>query len=438
MQKNRVNPPWLAVWILKHVLPRHDSEFLLGDFEAVFLSELAEKGRGSARIWYWYQLCKTIPGFINHRIFWRTMMLINTLKVSVRNIKKHKIYSLINIVGLAMGMACCILIFLWVENELSYDRFHTKGNRIHRVIQESHKANQVIQRPGTSCLLGQALAGDLPEVQDYVTLTMVTGFWTVKYKSQFIENIHICLATESFFDLFNFPVIKGDPTPALSDNHSVIITESMAKRVFGHDDPMGRTIQINRKDYQITGILQDVPQNSHLKFDCIISIHFLMNHPALANWNYNGFTTYLLNQEGSEIDGMNSKITEVRKMRDPEFNGRFLLQPLRRIHLHSMHHQYDEAERGEYRYVVIFSVLALFILIIACINFMNLSTARAASRAKEVGLRKVIGASRLTMVRQFFGESILFSFIGAGFAILLVILFLPVLNLPTLHLLLRY
>lgn len=421
-------PPKSATWVLNHCLPRKDREFLVGDCESIFFDQLENKGRSAARAWYWRQCLKTTFPFLIHRLYWRLDMFKNYLTICFRQIRKHTVYSFINVFGLALGLAACLLIYMWVQDELSFDRFHEKRDHVFRVIQETHTGDQIAARPGVSSLLAPALKEELPEIKSTITGTMIPGFWPVKIEGESIENVHIAMTSPDFFTTFDFSIIKGDRSAVLSENTNLVVSRSLAERLFGPDDPVGRSIEINRREFQVTGVFDNVPQNSHVQFDCVIPVSMLADHPAFARWTYTGFALYLELAPEVELENLNQRMTQILKKHHPEFEGRLYLQPLKRIHLYSKHFQYDYAVLGEYRYVLIFSVLAVFLLLIAGINFMNLSTARAAGRAKEVGMRKVMGANRLMMVRQFFTESILLSIVALFLALIAVYLLLPILN----------
>jgi putative ABC transport system permease protein len=353
-------------------------------------------------------------------------MFKNYLKVAFRNIRRHKGYSFINIAGLAIGMACCILILLWVQDELSYDRFHENADDIYRVIQDIKFADHSTTWAITQGPLGPSLEEDLPEI---INATRITARrFRLTYNDESFEEV-IGMADGSIFEMFTFPLIKGNPATALSEPYSIVITEEMAEKYFGNEDPLGKTIKAdNQWDFQVTGILKKVPSNSHLQFDFLIPFIFgrELNY-TVDNWRNSQFRTYVQLQKGIPPQEVIQKISGYLYEKPTiEKDAKLNLQPLKRIHLYS-NYEFDTAH-GDITYVTIFSIIAFFILLIACINFMNLATARSGNRAKEVGMRKVAGANKTDIVRQFYGESIFLAFIALLVALIIVWLLLPTFN----------
>jgi len=353
-------------------------------------------------------------------------VLKNYLKIALRNIKRHKGYSFINIVGLAIGMACCILILLWVQDELSYDRFHENADDIYRVIQDINFTDHSTTWTITQGPLGPSLKENFPEI---INATRITGrgLRLTYKKKNFDEDVG--MADCSIFEMFTFPLVKGDPSTALSDPFSMVMTEEMAKKYFGDEDPIGKTIKAdNQWDFQVTGVLKKVPRNSHLQFDFLIPFIFgrELNY-TVDRWGNSQFRTYVQLPKGVPAQEVIQKISGYLYEKPTiEKDARLNLQPLTRIHLHS-NYEFDSAH-GDITYVTIFSIIAFFILLIACINFMNLATARSGNRAREVGIRKVVGAYKTDIIKQFYGESILLAFIAQIFALIMVWLLLPVFN----------
>jgi len=362
-------------------------------------------------------------------------MLRNYLKISLRNLRKFKVHSFINISGLAIGMACCILILLFVKDELSYDRYHKNAKDIYRVIREVGYVGAGDYRElrvNSGAPAGPLLSDNFPLIEEIVQFYQYRGL--VRYgNSQFHER-RFFYASESVFDIFTFPLTMGDPSTALKEPFSIVITEEMADKYFGEDDPIGKTLTFeNEHDFTITGIVEKIPQNSHFKFDflasfeslrTIVSPRFLTSH-----WDSRVWTYILLNDNASinELEEQFSSLLMQHIDKGTYSSYQIRLQPLTQIHLYS-HYGAEIEENGDKTVLFIFSAIALFILIIACINFMNLSTARSATRAVEVSIRKVLGGQKSQLMRQFFSESVFVSIIALIFAIVLVEFFLPTFN----------
>ena len=357
-------------------------------------------------------------------------MIWNYLKVTWRNIKRYKGYSSINIIGLAVGLACCILILLWVQDEISYDRFHAKADDLYRAVTEYQKTEPATHYWPVCAPLAPALKEDYPEIIKATRFTRLRRGQLVKYGDKSLLETQICLTDPDFFEMFTFPLLQGDPARALSNPNALVMTEEMATKYFGSEDPLGKTLNINNEyDFTVTGIMKNVPHNSHLKFDFLVPFirieDFEQNWAVLDNWTLSGYATYVLLQKNTSLQELNHKIKDYIQKHAAESKDLLYLQPLKDIHLYSSHIQFGIEGQGNIKYVYIFSVVAFFVLIIACINFMNLATARSSNRAKEVGLRKVVGARRPQLMGQFFCESVLMASLSLALAVVLVELFLP-------------
>jgi putative ABC transport system permease protein len=358
-------------------------------------------------------------------------MLWNYVKISWRNIKRYKGYSFINIVGLAVGLACCILILLWVQDELNYDRFHANADNLYRVVAEFHKTEPVTHYWPVCAPLAPALKQEYPEIVRATRFTRLRRGQLVKYGDQSFLESRVCLADPDFFAMFTFPFREGNPQTALSDPDAIVLTESISLKYFGDKDPVGKVLTINNDfDFVVSGVLKDTAENSTIQFDFLIPFvrieDFETAWAVLDNWTLSGFATYLQLDKNASAQLLENKIAYYLKRHVPESEDVIYLQSFKDIHLHSGHIQFSIDGQGDIRYVYIFSLVALFVLIIASINFMNLATARSANRAKEVGLRKVVGARKSQLVRQFFLESVGTAFLSLLVAVLLVELFLPV------------
>jgi len=353
-------------------------------------------------------------------------VLKNYLKIALRNIKRHKGYSFINIAGLAIGISCCLLMLMWVQDELSYDRFHENSNELNRVLLDplgASPTHEAVSPP----VLAAKMKDEFPEVINTARLASSGTLLFSHGEKAFYEDQGL-YADQSFFEMFTFPFIKGDPATVFSELRSIVITEEMAKKHFGSEDPIGKTITVNKRtDYTVTGVLDNIPHNSHLQFSYVRPFILLKEYGMdLDSWGNVSFYTYVQLRENSSLQEVNGKLEKLIEKTDPGHNM-YYLQPLTRIHLHSKFN-FDIAECGNIMYVYIFAAAAVFILFIACINFMNLATARAGTRSKEVGVRKVIGAFRADIIKQFFLESILLSLIALVFTVFLIELLIPVFN----------
>jgi ABC-type antimicrobial peptide transport system permease subunit len=370
-------------------------------------------------------------------------MLKNYLKIAFRNILRHKGYSFINVAGLAIGMACCLVIMLWVLDELSYDRFHENAAQLYRIEQDQFYSERIFHVNVTPFPMAEGCKAEIPEIK-YATPYPHTGTLLLRYKEKAFFEGNVVAVNQDFLHMFTFPLIKGNKAEALKEPHSIIITESIAEKYFSDANPVGEVITVNNRfEFTVTGVLKEMPTNSIIHFDMLVPFEFLedLNRGGLDQWGSNNIVTYVQLHEHTNVEDVNEKITDLRYRRVLELfqddaeglkrfqEGRktqFMLRPLTDIHLHA-YFGYNKSA-GFILYIYVVSVIALFVLLIACINFMNLSTARSTKRAKEVGLRKVVGAVKEHLLGQFYGESILLALIGLMFAIILVLNILPGFN----------
>jgi len=358
-------------------------------------------------------------------------MLGNYFKVALRNILRHKGFSIINMFGLAVGMAVCILILLWVWDETGYDKFHENIDELYRVVEhQNYTSGSMFPVAVTPDMIGPALKDDYPEVLEFTRLRVFQNV-LVEYQDKAIFEDGICLADPSLLDMFNFPLLEGNKETVLPGIESIVLSERMAKKYFRNEDPLGKTIALfSGIDMVVTGVMKDIPQNSHLQFDFLGHFDFIQKNFGWGRgWHNNNYYTYVQLQENSDVERLGAEVFEYFQKIGQQSGTKFLLQPVKDIHLRS-YFAIDiyGATQDRSIYVYVFSVVALIVILIACINFMNLSTARSAIRAKEVGMRKVVGGSRPDIIRQFFGESIMFAFLAAVFAAVLVKIFLPAFN----------
>jgi len=354
-------------------------------------------------------------------------MLRNYLKVAVRSLLRHRGYSAINIAGLAAGMACAVLILLWVRDELSFDRFHRDADSLYQVQENQHYSAGVYHVNVTPYPAGPAFAAGIPEVVEMSRYSWTGGLLLRHGDKAFYED-DVRAVDPAFLQMFTFPLASGRTETALDDPHSLVLTEAVARKYFGDVDPVGEVVSVNNQyAFTVTGVLEEIPLNSSLRFSILVPMEFHRERGQYSdNWGNNSIGTYVRLQEGVSIAAVEETMTSMLREHNPESTTDFVLAPLIDKHLHS--HFGFGPPRGDIQYVYLFAALAGFVLLIACINFMNLSTARSAQRAREIGLRKVVGALRGQMARQFMGESVLVSGIALLAAVPLVQLLLPPFN----------
>jgi putative ABC transport system permease protein len=424
------NPPKIAVSILKHLLDPNVRYSAMGDFEERFQAIAHQHSLFRGNVFYWIQIFLVFPAFAKNLLYWSLDMLKNYIKIALRIIQRHKGYSFIKISGLSIGMACCILILLFVRFELSFDSFHTNKDRIYRVLSELDLAHGTDIVPITAIPLAPAIKNDL---QDVAKVSRITGEYQRLFSvgdKKFFEDLSY--ADADFFNIFTFPLITGDPKTALAEPFTMVISETIADKYFGKTDPVGKTVLVqNSQDYKITGVMEDVPENSHLRFDILASFSSRNNEERVKGNYWDRFSndyTYILLSEGADPQELESKFPAFMAKHIPVEEDRYNLhlQSLRDIHFSRSN--YDIARRTNKDYLYAYSAIAFFILIIACINFMNLATARSSGRAKEVGIRKVVGARRAQLIKQFFTESVLLAILSLVGSVCLVLIFLPKFN----------
>ena len=371
-------------------------------------------------------------------------MIGNYIRLALRHMIRQRSYVVINVIGLAIGLACSIIISLFVIYELSYDDYNEKKDRIWRLYLKGKLGETELEGAWTCSPAAPAFKQDFPEVVDAVRFN-TWGETVIKYKDRSFVEDGFMEADSTFFNIFSIPMIQGDPQTALAAPHTVVLTKNAAGRIFGSTDPVGEMIKVGTDStlYTITGVMEDVPDNSHFKFNMLGS--FVTNHRANSDiWFSNSFYTYLLLEEGASIEQLKAKIPEwLRKYIEPQMEQMlgismeefiqggnsygFYLQDLKDIHLNpDIQHGLEPS--SDRRYIIIFSLVAVLILIIASINYMNLATARSAKRSREVGLRKVAGSLKGQIIWQFLFESLAITLVSLVFAILIVELCLPYFN----------
>lgn len=354
-------------------------------------------------------------------------MLKNYLKIAYRNLLKNKVFSLINILGLAIGMAACLLILLYVRFELSYENFHQRADQIYRITLDVYNGSEyVVTDAETYGPLGPLLKEQMPEVVDFVRMYHNESVEVKSQDEKFYEE-RVYFADSSVFDVFSMEVLQGEASLALQAPFKAVITSSLAEKFFGHTDVIGKRLEVVNQPYEVSAVIADLPPNTHLKFDMLLShtsINQLWDSYDKYAWNQNNEYTYLLMTPGTDLQAFNQKLAQLSASMEQMDKDVIVAEPIKDIHLHS-NKSYEPEVNGEAELVYFLLTIALFIFLIACVNYINLSTARAMERSREVGVRKVMGSLRHQLVLQFMLEAALISLIAAGLALTLVQLSLP-------------
>ena len=353
-------------------------------------------------------------------------MIKTFFKIAWRNLVRAKGFSFINICGLAVGMAATTLIVLWIQNEVSYDQFHEKKDRIYEAWNKAVFSSKLNCWNTTPKILARTVEKDIPEVERAVRVNWPSNYlFSIGDKRLMVQGN---IVDTGFLQVFTFPSLRGDANTALNTNSSIVITETLAKKLFDRDDAMGKVVKIdNKENFIVTGILKDLPNNTRFKFEYLLPWSYLRQQgDDDSSWGNNSTHTYVLLKKNASIAPANSKIKglKVRYDKDEDPKWEMFLYPISRWRLYSNFTNGKE-DGGLIEFARLFSIIAALILIIACINFMNLSTARSEKRAKEVGIRKVVGAQKKSLIAQFFGESILLAFIASLIALFIVYISLP-------------
>jgi putative ABC transport system permease protein len=420
MTVKKYSSTYFALRLLKIIASAKDYDYAIGDLEETYDYIAENEGPQKANRWFWREVLKSLPGFVKNGVYRRSAMVRNYFKIAFRNIIRNKVFALINILGLAVGMACFILITLWIQDELSYDKFHANKDNLY-LLTIIHP-DDVVDR-NVPYALAPRLADEFPEFSQFTRIYEYGLLATCTFKYQPENGIPVMFYEDnvnfvdlSFFSMFSFPFVFGNPETAFQNPNSLVITDEIATKYFGHDNPLGRVLNLNnRQDLVVSGVIH-IPSNSHIQLDFIAPLS-----DRLANdWNWRD-PSYVLLDKNASVTEVKQKIVRALSNHSPYQFADTLkvdLLPFTKVHLNF----------GRRAYVYIFSLIAAFILLIACINYMNLATACSANRSREVGLRKVMGAKRPELIQQFLGESILMSAFGLGISLIMVKIGLPLLN----------
>ncbi|MCP4724849.1 MAG: FtsX-like permease family protein [bacterium] len=404
-----MTPPKIAEWILKRI-PDINNEFdMTDDFRETYIRIFTEEGKIRANIWYRYQVFLTLFESITFYTSGSSAMFKNYLKIALRNMIRYKGYSFINITGLVIGITCFILIQLWINDELSYDKYHEKSEQIYRIATDSKYNNTVIASASTPSVVARTLLDDYPVMLDATRVRSFSTVLVAQGEKNFMES-GVFAADNSFFNVFSFDLIEGSRENALKEPNSIVITKSIAEKYFGNEASLDKIFSIQDTDYKVTGIIEDMKPNSHFHADFIISGSSFAFFSS-DNWWTSYVKTYIVLEKGYSYKEFNAALDElVFTYRNPgrvnteDQYWKWYLQPLTDIHLNS--HLSSEFEHNSNRaYVYLFSVISFIILLLACFNFINLTTARTSFRAKEISVRKVAGSQRLQLMNQFLSET---------------------------------
>ena len=437
-------PRW-AERLLRLLIPAHHRDIVIGDFAERFGAIAAMRGRGRALWWYWGQVLKSTPAFIGNGIYFGGDMVRNYLKIALRNLFRRKFYAALNIGGLAVGMAACLLIFQYVAFEHSFDTFHENRTDLYRIATTDIQNDEAVRTDAyTWHAMGEALKEVVPELKNYARFHPNYGAATVAYtdaqgQRKALREEGLYYADASFLTMFSFPLVQGDPATALADVGTLVLSESAARKYFGSEEPIGQALEVRgwaSGTYTVTGVFEDVPANSHLQFDLLLPMADLLKngqYEGSSGWGWSNFITYVYLHPEAVLGEVERKMEAVVRENKREAlerrNARIALdlEPLEALHLFSGVEAWG-AVSSNYKTVYFFTLVALFILLIAWVNYVNLSTALAAKRAKEVGVRKVVGARKMQVVLQFLFESALMNAVALALAVGLAVLGLPYLN----------
>jgi putative ABC transport system permease protein len=428
MSNRKIHPPRLADRFLRWFCSEEVLETLQGDLYELYGKRREKKGKLLADIYYTFDVLSALRPFAFEKKRSNsnyTTMLQHYLTISWRNLRVNRLYSLLNISGLAVGLACGILILLWISHELSYDRFHKNLPDVYQLMRHEVMSGEYFTGDVTPAPLGPSLKASMPEVV-YATRTLGAGKQLVNAGN---ENTYesVLYADPDFFNIMTFPSINGNAIEALSSPGGVVITERTARKLFMDADPIGKTITLNNTDeLLVAAVVRDVPTNSSIRFDIVVPFSGYEQNRNLK-WDNNSFHTWIQLAPATDLAAFNTKIDGVVEEHLDNEEVHLFAFPLGRLHLHS-HFANGKPDGGKIAFVYMIGALGVFILLLACVNFMNLATARSERRAKEVGIRKVIGAQRRIIVGQFLTEAMMITFLGLALSIVVVRLVLPSFN----------
>ncbi|UCC40403.1 MAG: ABC transporter permease, partial [Candidatus Aminicenantes bacterium] len=427
MKEQKVRSPKFFRWILSNLTTYEEFFAISRDFEIEYTEIRQSQGRIKAFLWLLWNTTKVVPYYFILNTKWSATMIKNYLKIAFRNIKRHKGYSFINLAGLSVGMACFILIIFFVQYELGYEKHNPNADKVYRIIVEHQRPEGTYPVGSTPVPLAESLKEEIPEITSFNRFHFLSQTLVTHQDRRFYEQ-RVALADPGVFDMFGLRMISGQKENALKEIHSAVLADSTAKKYFGSTDPIGQTLLVNNAlSIMVKGVIQDYPPNTNFNPDIMISYSTaktFFGTRYMQNWISQVIHSYIMTTYDLSPADLEGKINQAFKKHIPKDDKRVLkLERLDKLHLFS-----NVVNTGDIRYIYIFLAAGLLVLLTACINFMNLSTARSARRAKEVGLRKVVGAERRQLIRQFLGESYLYSALSIVLGVGLSFILFPLLR----------
>ncbi len=438
-QKN-IKPPWLPSRLLSLIVNKDENYSVIGDFDEEFFERAEEYGTVKARLWYWGQMFRSFPLIFKDSTIWGAAMLGNYIKIAYRNLLKSKGFSFINITGLALGMALSIMIYSYIENEISYDKFHENADRIYRARMHAKLAESEFDLANSPAVLAETLVREFPEVEGTFRISHDMELF-FRHGKEIIKETKFFYADSNMASIFTLNLLQGDPATALTQPNCVIITREISEKYFGSENPINETLITNDgTEYRVTGVAEEYPVNSHFKFDFIASMSTIKSTLG-PYWLGNDVYTYVLIKEGADVKDLQEKLPQVVKAHagpqvkalmgvtfdEFEASGNFFrieVQALTDIHLTpGLQNEFEAG--GSNTNIYIFTIIGLVILLLGCINFVNLSTARTSIRTKEIGVRKVLGSQKIQLIKQFLTESVILSSISFLIALLIIAILYP-------------